>query len=1058
MKNNEFYCISEKSEKSRNKLDIATRERFVGKSLKSIGPTVQRETVKSYQSQISEKFHSARYFGKGSGEDIDAHEEKVVKNYTSLRRVSIDPNIVDEVYGLDKTPNREQYAGYVGSKGSKSPKGGEYVYRSPRGEVQYVNPKSRMKTSEKRLDASVISNTTVKDTKGGILNNSKEVVNTSSFNLKKTDAVKTDLIKNPFFQVNEFTNRLVFDYLLDNSQQVKELRDNISGRLKYIGLVDAGSDLPNGKGIQYNKDGTIIQGIFKAGNVHGIATKYEPNGVVKISKGNFIGDKMTGYGKIYHPNGRLEFKGEFKEDVIEKKGILMDEDGNKVYDGEFWDGKYHGTGNKYYINGDVYHGKFSNGLRHGDGQMDFADGSIIKGCWKNGKLERKYSEIGILKDEKNKILYRGDIKDNKANGTGKQFLDNDEVYEGEFFDNLKHGKGKLMDKHNNLIYEGFFVKGIRSGFGNKFHDNGMIRVAGLFQKGKLNGRGKQFDNTGKLLYKGWWKNDQKDGRGTYYYMNGERYKGLWRNDKRNGIGAYYYKTGNFYEGFWVDDKFDESGKFWSHNAKEGKYGRIETRLMDSHSTMHRGDTYYRNKSPHGSPTKRQGNVVDNAKVNSVSQKKKAPPLIQTQNMQINADDFDCGDESENDELSNSNLVSNEELAKQGLNEPITPDNLQSPMKPAQSEKRSGNIMNSSGNNIEASEISLMNQKKVKLGVSDEKKTNSNLETPPKEKGGPESGHYEGELKNGKRSGRGVLYYTNGNIEYDGNWFHGKKYGAGTYNYSDGSVYEGDWIRDKRNGKGTLTYQTGDRFEGEWENDQKQGFGVYYYNDGDVYEGLWRGGVRHGDGTYRYFNADRYEGNWIKGQKTGHGKYFHKTGNLEYTGEWLNGLKDGNGTYYYENGDKYNGQWKMGLKHGKGIYDFKDKDLYNGDWIMGKKDGQGNYVCKNGDSYEGAWKDDMRDGEGTYKFIDGDSYEGMWRQGLKHGLGTFTFNEGNKYAGEWECDKRSGNGVHYYKSGGKYYEGQWKNDMKHGYGISYDTAGNPNYEGIWRNDKKAAHGK
>ena len=49
-------------------------------------------------------------------------------------------------------------------------------------------------------------------------------------------------------------------------------------------------------------------------------------------------------------------------------------------------------------------------------------------------------------------------------------------------------------------------------------------------------------------------------------------------------------------------------------------------------------------------------------------------------------------------------------------------------------------------------------------------------------------------------------------------------------YNNGR-YEGEMKNDKREGKGIMYYDSGDRYEGDWENGKREGKGIYYYNDG-----------------------------------------------------------------------------------------------------------------------------------------------------------------------------------------------------------------------------------
>lgn len=44
---------------------------------------------------------------------------------------------------------------------------------------------------------------------------------------------------------------------------------------------------------------------------------------------------------------------------------------------------------------------------------------------------------------------------------------------------------------------------------------------------------------------------------------------------------------------------------------------------------------------------------------------------------------------------------------------------------------------------------------------------------------------------------------------------GERHGFGTMDYANGDVYEGEWVNGKRHGKGVLFYQKdGNRYEGK----------------------------------------------------------------------------------------------------------------------------------------------------------------------------------------------------------------------------------------------------
>ncbi len=58
----------------------------------------------------------------------------------------------------------------------------------------------------------------------------------------------------------------------------------------------------------------------------------------------------------------------------------------------------------------------------------------------------------------------------------------------------------------------------------------------------------------------------------------------------------------------------------------------------------------------------------------------------------------------------------------------------------------------------------------------------------------------GELKEGKRSGQGVMLYLNGRL-YEGEWQSNFKHGKGYERFSNGSIYKGSYVQGKPEGCG-----------------------------------------------------------------------------------------------------------------------------------------------------------------------------------------------------------------------------------------------------------------
>lgn len=122
---------------------------------------------------------------------------------------------------------------------------------------------------------------------------------------------------------------------------------------------------------------------------------------------------------------------------------------------------------------------------------------------------------------------------------------------------------------NPVCYVGEFEKGEYSGKGSTFYaavaqdeETGEVRcgvsaTTGEFKDGKANGKVKEY-TLGYLSYDGEMKDDQYDGEGTtYYYLTNQKaYVGGLKNGVQNGQGTEYDRDGNVvYSGEWSNGDY-----------------------------------------------------------------------------------------------------------------------------------------------------------------------------------------------------------------------------------------------------------------------------------------------------------------------------------------------------------------------------------------------------------------------------------------------------------------------------------------------------------------------
>jgi eukaryotic-like serine/threonine-protein kinase len=96
-----------------------------------------------------------------------------------------------------------------------------------------------------------------------------------------------------------------------------------------------------------------------------------------------------------------------------------------------------------------------------------------------------------------------------------------------------------------------------------------------------------------------------------------------------------------------------------------------------------------------------------------------------------------------------------------------------------------------------------------------------------------------------------------------------KFSQGTFYYESGDRYEGNYKDGKRSGQGTSYCGSGeykgDRYEGNHKDGKFSGQGIYYWEDGDRYEGNFKDAKPSGQGTYYSKDGSQEKQNWRDGK-------------------------------------------------------------------------------------------------------------------------------------------------------------------------------------------------
>ena len=200
------------------------------------------------------------------------------------------------------------------------------------------------------------------------------------------------------------------------------------------------------------------------------------------------------------------------------------------YRGDFTaEGIKQGYGEEIMANKTIYMGVYQNGKFSCEGMLVYENGDYYIGNFYNGNVCNKGTLV--LTDY---ITYTGEWKDNKKNGYGIETCHEDEsVYEGEFVNGEKEGKGVL-----------------------KFKDGSYY--SGNFKNSKFDGEG-QFNWPDGKKYVGEFREGKIHGKGEYTWPDGNRYVGCYENGVKKGEGVYYWKSGNYFKGNFLNNNMHGEG-------------------------------------------------------------------------------------------------------------------------------------------------------------------------------------------------------------------------------------------------------------------------------------------------------------------------------------------------------------------------------------------------------------------------------------------------------------------------------------------------------------------
>ena len=184
------------------------------------------------------------------------------------------------------------------------------------------------------------------------------------------------------------------------------------------------------------------------------------------------------------------------------------------------------------------------------------------------KISEKYKIGGrngagkVFLKESNILIFEGEYLNGKRNGKGTEYnYDGKIIFEGEYLNGKRwngkgynnngikeftlkngNGKGKIYNYYGKLEFEGEYKNGKRNGKGKEYNYDGKLIFEGEYLNGKsFIGKGKEYNKyNGKIEFEGEYLNGERNGRGKEYNLFGKLiFEGEYKNGERTGKGKEY---------------------------------------------------------------------------------------------------------------------------------------------------------------------------------------------------------------------------------------------------------------------------------------------------------------------------------------------------------------------------------------------------------------------------------------------------------------------------------------------------------------------------------------
>lgn len=316
-----------------------------------------------------------------------------------------------------------------------------------------------------------------------------------------------------------------FTYKKGNLEQIKNF--NEKGELSKT--IDK-----SGKKIQFeaiNPESRTIKtsGLIVDEKRSGLWKYYDNYGNLE-SEENYIDGKIEGTTTAYFPNGKINYKYEYKDGSRNGLYLEYNKFGELVTEGLFKDNERSNDWYEYFNDGSLSSEySYKNGELHGyqktyavSGKLFsydiFDEGRIIASVYLDtaGNEMQRFGELNGLVQIKGPANTYHRFEANYKNG----YID---------------GKSQWFESENQLFLQGQSVNGRREGNWKLYYPSGKLKKTYDYKNGDLHGKMIEYHENGQIYNEDNYIADELNGEYKYYYENGKlEFLGNYMDNKRHG--------------------------------------------------------------------------------------------------------------------------------------------------------------------------------------------------------------------------------------------------------------------------------------------------------------------------------------------------------------------------------------------------------------------------------------------------------------------------------------------------------------------------------------------